>query len=381
MKIRSHKLYDEQYGNQWFDEIDDHWHYEDFQRNPVWRKGWISFDCALYNQDDDRIYLGVTSFDAEIFKAFDRRTGEFIDLGYARIADPFDAKFHRSLVRANDGCLYGAIALLHDVDRQFDAPGGAIVRYDPRSGALDKLCTPIPHVYIQATAYDGTRNTLYGQCFPPEYLIACDLNTGATRNLGLIGPGIAGMAQGENIVLDDEGCLWCNWGLTRAWANAAGPDAFRLCKYDPRQDRIIFFQTGLPLPDGSHGFAKTESFFNFGDGFIYASGAGGSFYRIHPATGEATFLFTPTADRPSRLSSLVKAEDGIAYGVTGRFGQCDLMRVNYHAGTFEIIGPIRDADGVMLWQNHDIILTPEGTLFVCENDNPYRSSYLWEITL
>ena len=80
-------------------------------------------DSVYHNADDDRVYLGITSFNADIFRAFDRATGEFEDLGYGKVADPFDAKFHRSLVRwEKDGCLYGAIALLHDIDRYWEAP-------------------------------------------------------------------------------------------------------------------------------------------------------------------------------------------------------------------------------------------------------------------
>jgi outer membrane protein assembly factor BamB len=156
-------------------------------------------------------------------------------------------------------------------------------------------------------------------------------------------------------------------------------DAYRLCKYDPRQDRIVFFQKGLPKPDGTHGTAKVETFFNFHDGWIYASGANGSFYRIDPRTGDATWLFTPTKDRPSRLSALVPAGDGVAYGVTGRNGQCELMRVEYKKGTCAKLGALRDAQGVALWQNHDIVRTDDGVLYLCENDNPHRSSYLWEV--
>jgi hypothetical protein len=199
--------------------------------------------------------------------------------------------------------------------------------------------------------------------------------------LGLIGTGIGGMTQGENLAIDDDGCVWCNWSLTRAWQSSPGPDAFRLCKYDPRQGRIVFFQKGLPMPDGRPGYAKPESFFNLGDGFIYASGANGSFYRIVPASGDATFLFTPTPDRRSRLSSLVKAEDGIAYGVTGRDGQCELLRIHYRAGTFEKLGWIRDQAGNALFQNHDIVRTADGVLYICENDGPRRSSYVWEVRL
>ena len=379
MRIRCHKLQDYDYGDQWLDEVQDRWDYEDFRRDERWRRGWISMDCALYNPGDDRVYLGITSFDADIFRAFDRRTGRFLDLGYAAVADPFDAKFHRSLVHGPDGAIYGAIALLHDVDRHFEAPGGAIVRYDPADGSIRKLCVPQPHVYIQAMAADCGRGLLYCMCFPPERFISYSLRTGEVRDLGLIGTGIGGMAQGENLAFDDDGCVWLNWQLTRAWQNSPGVDAARLCKYDPRLDRIVFYRTGLPHPDRRPGYAKAEAFFNFGDGFIYASGAAGSLYRIDPQGGRATFLFTPTTDRPSRLSSMVRTGDGAAFGVTGRGGRCELMRVDYRRGTFEKLGEIRDEAGNSLWQCHDIAAAPDGTLYVCENDDPYRSGYLWEI--
>jgi len=379
MKARALKLNDFECGNQWFDEVEDRWEYDDFKADPDWRTGWISMDCALYNPADDRVYLGITSFDADIFKAYDRGAGEFVDLGYGRVADPFDAKFHRSLVMGADGCIYAAVALLHDVDRWLEAPGSPIIKYDPASGDITRLPAPFPHVYIQSIVIDKDRHVLYGLCFPPEKLVAFDLQTRKARDLGMIGSGIGGMAQGENIVLDDDGCVWSNWQVTRAWQAGPGPDAARLCKYDPRQDKIIFFRSGLPLPDGGGGTAKAEALFNFHDGFIYAGGAGGSFYRVDPRTGSAELLFTPTPDRPSRLSSMVKAADGVAYGVTGRQGRCELMRVDYAAGRFEKLGEIRDAQGVALWQCHDIVRTDDGVLYVCENDNPYRSGRLWEI--
>ena len=380
MRIKALKLKNEKFGNQWDDEVFDHWDYKDFKSNPAWNHGWISMDCALYNSRDDRVYLGITSFANDIFRAYDRGTGEFVDLGYAKIANEFDAKFHRSLVEGADGCLYGAIALLHDCDRYFDAPGGAIVKYDPASGAIEKLSVPIPHAYIQSIAIDNDRGVIYGQCLAPEYAFSYNLATGAVEILGLLGSGYGGMAQGENIVIDDDGCVWFNWSLTRAWQSNPGVDANRLCKYDPNQGKMIFFQEGLPRLDGSHGFVKAEAFFNFSDGAIYASGGNGSFYRVDTATGETELLFTPVADRPSRLSSLVKSETGVAYGVTGRGGECNLLKIDYSNGSFEILDEISDGDE-KLWQCHDIVATNDNTLYICENDNPFRSSHLWEVTL
>ncbi|NUQ65046.1 MAG: hypothetical protein HUU20_21490 [Pirellulales bacterium] len=380
MQVQTLKLEQVDFGNQWFDEILDRWTYDDFTASREWKRGWISFDCAYYHPSDDRVYLGITSFDsAAIFKAYDRKLDRFIDLGYGRMADRFDAKFHRSLVMHSDGCLYAAPALLHCPDKYAEAPGASIVRFDPATGRLDKLGIVIPHVYIQALALDRRRDRLYCQCFAPEYLASFDLRTGESKTLALLGSGYGGMAQGENLVLDDAGGLWCNWSLTRAWQDKPGIDAARLCRYDPQTEQVQFFAQGLPQPDGRPGFAKAESFFNFGDGPIYASGANGSLYRVDPATAKAQWLFTPTPDRPSRLSSLVKAADGVAYGVTGRGGQCELLRVEYKTGKFAKLGSMVDPDGVAMYQCHDIVISDDGTLYACENDNPYRSSYLWAI--
>ena len=379
LKVQPLKLHDVAFGNQWSDEVEDHWDYEDMAKDDRWRRGWISFDCSLYNPTEDRVYLGITSFDADIFKAYDRKTRSFVDLGYEKIKNPFDAKFHRSLEKAKDGCLYAAVALLHDVDQFFDAPGGAIIKYDPVSRAITKLSVPLPHVYIQSIALDNDRDVIYGLCFPPEKLISLNLTTAEVTDYGLIGTGYGGMAQGENIVLDDAGCLWSNWMLTRAWQSSPGVDAVRLCKVVPQEGRIHFYQKGLPMPDASHGFAKPEAFFNFHDGYIYASGTNGSIYRVHTDTAEADYMFTPIADRPSRLSSMVLAQDGCAYGVTGRAGQCELLRFDFHNDQYELLGPIVSESGDSCWQIHHICIADDGTLYACENDNPYRSSYLWEI--
>jgi hypothetical protein len=380
MRIKSLKLQNQHYGNQWRDQVENRWDYADFQKSREWREGWISFDCALNVENQKRIYCGITSFASDIFYAYDRTAGTFVRLGFDKIADPFDAKFHRALVQAPDGMIYGAIALLHDVDRYFDAPGGAIIRYDPATGEMVRLAVPIPHCYIQSIALDPERQILYCIHFAPEFLSSYNLKTGEVKNLGLVGAGYGGIAQGENILLDDEGCVWSSWSLTRAWQPGPGPDAVRLCKFDPNLGKIRFFQTGLPRMDGGPGFAKPEAFFNFHDGAVYVSGTGGSLYRIDPKDGSAEFMVQPVSGRPSRLSSLVEREPGFAYGVTGRNGDCQFMRIDLRAGSCDIIGSVKDPEGNALWQAHDVVVAGDGTFYVCENDNPYRSSYLWEIS-
>ncbi|MDD5597491.1 MAG: hypothetical protein PHV82_06075 [Victivallaceae bacterium] len=381
MNVKALKLFDYDYGNQWENKVSDHWDYTDFKNNESWRKGWISMDCALYNPNDDRVYLGITSFDADIFRAYDRKKREFVDLGYGSIANKFDAKFHRSLVESNDNCLYAAIALLHDSDNYLKAPGSPIVKYDLSSGTISKMGIPVPHAYIQSIAIDNERDMIYGQCLAPEYAFSFNLKTRESRIIGLLGSGYGGLAQGENIVVDRNGCAWFTWSVTRAWQDQPGPDAHRLCKYDPEKGEMIFFAGGLPKKNGDYGFAKPEAFFVFNDEYVYASGDNGSFYRIDADSGQAELLFTPVNGIRSRLSSLVKTADGIAYGISGRDGKCRLLKVNYSDGSFELLGEIKDSAGAAMWQCHDIVHAGNNVFYACENDNPYRSSYLWEISL
>jgi hypothetical protein len=379
MIVRALKLKDHDFANQWDQTVENRWNYDDMLADEHWRKDWISFDGVVYHPDSDCVYCGITSFDADIFKAWDRKQEKYIDLGFSSVADPYDAKFHRSMQITRDGqSLYTATALLHDVDRFGDAPGGGVFKFDVAAGTTAKLGIPIPHVYIQSIALDEERELIYALHFTPERLSVFDLKTNTARDLGAISSGMF-MAQGENIQLDDQGCAWCGWGLTRAWQSHYGPDAARLCKYDPQQDRIIFYQTGLPRRDGQYGFTKVEGLFNLGVGCLHASGDNGSLYRINTDTGEATYMGTPIPDRPSRLANLVMHTDGFAYGITGRNGQCQLLKFDPKQDTWELGSAIVDDNSVAMYQCHDLSITPDGVIYAGENDVPHRSGYLWEI--
>jgi hypothetical protein len=381
MKIRAHKLKNRNFGKEWSDRVEDKLNYKDLKSDRRWRQDWISFDGVVYHQAAKRVYCGITSFAADIFKIFECRTAKFIDTDFARIANPYDAKFHRSMQLTRDGrALYTASALLHDVDNYWDAPGGGIFRHDIQKGKTTRLGIPLPHNYIQSIALDEKRGVIYSMHFTPERLSVFDLATKKARDLGPIGSGMA-MGQGENILLDDAGNAWCGWNVTRAWQSLSGVDSHRLCRYNPKKGRIEFFSTGLPRGDGSRGTAKVEGLFNLGTGCLYASGGNGSLYRIDPKTARAKYLGTPIPDRRSRLTSLAMHADGWAYGITGRDGRCQLLRFNPQDDRYELGPAIVTEDGVAMWQAHDVTMTPDGILYAGENDHLHRSSYLWEIQL
>lgn len=383
MEVRSLKLYDVRYGKQWDEEVHYGWNYDDFLKDERWRTGCISFDCLLWDKETDEIHVGVTSFnEKDISYKYDRKAQKFVYTGIGDITDFWDAKFHRSLVkREKDGCYYAAIALLHCVDHYLDAPGGAICRYDPKTGRWEKLCIPVPHTYIQNIVLDEENDFLYCMTFAPEYMLRYHIPSGEIKNYGLIGSGIAGMAQGESCALDDEGTLWGTWKITRAWSHDVGENASRLFKIRAGADKIEFLQHGLPKVDGSFGYEKPECFFNLEDGYIYASAANGSLYRIDIHTNEATYLFTPISDRRSRLAALAVGPDGYAYGVTGRDGDCRLLRFDFRNTKYELLGKVVDQEGEPCWQIHHVVITDDGVLYAGENDIPHRSGYLWEIKL
>lgn len=382
MKVKALKLLDYKYGTQWDEEVHYGWNYDDFIKDAAWRKGCISFDCLMWDKCTDMVHAGITSFDADITKAYDRKTDRFIDTGFSKVANRWDAKFHRSFIkRERDGCYYAAVALLHCVDHYFDAPGGAICKFDPKIGRWEKLCIPVPHTYIQNITLDEDNDYIYCMTFAPEYILRYNLKNGEVTNLGLIGSGIAGMAQGECCALADNKTLWGTWRITRAWSHDVGENASRLFKIAAGSDRIEFLQFGLPKADGSFGYEKPEAFFNLGDGFIYASAANGSLYRINTRTNEITYLFTPIKSRRSRLSSLAVGSDGCAYGVTGRDGSCELLKFDFRNTSYELQGKITDQDGEPCWQIHHVVMTDDNVLYAGENDIPHRSGYLWEIKI
>src|SRR6202030_3244359 len=103
MKVTALKLRDGHYTD--FDtKLEGLWDYGDLKRDPAWQD-WISFDCCLFVPEQDMLYCGLAALDDDIFWAFDRGSRAFVNCGYTLISSPFDAKFHRSLVRREkDGC-------------------------------------------------------------------------------------------------------------------------------------------------------------------------------------------------------------------------------------------------------------------------------------
>lgn len=396
-EIRSHRLRDARLSG-WKENIAGRWHYNDLSAAPEWVHGWISFDAVTFNPGDGNVYCGLNAIDGDLLYRFDPGTDTFTGLKTKRWTDAYDSKIHRTLLlNPQDDCFYFATSLLHDADKQHEAPGGKLVRYDWKSDRYDVLGIPFPHLYIQSIAADWARGILYGFTYPAEFIVRHDLATGHSRVLGYVGNAIL-FAQPHNAVVDRDGWLWCTYAETRAWDEVTGPCPIRLCKYHPDEDRFVWYPHGLarkadtdqlrpdPVADGAGMPDMTESRhkqdYGFCDGmaydggrYIFAGSVAGVLSRIDIETGEVVKV--ANVMRSGRFPAMAFGPEGKLYGGGGMKGQTTLCRFDPATLELEVWENLADADGERPARIHELCITGDGTVYFGENDHHTRSSYLW----
>ena len=378
--VRAHILKNRSFDN-WESEVEGRWKIDDLRADEGYCNDWISFDCLAWDDKTDRLYIGLTSINNDIFYVYEPAQNSFTSLNFRRIADQFDVKFHRSLEISHDGRIYAATALLHDVDQQREAKGGKLLRYDPAKEEYEVLAVPVPHHYIQSIKLDQDRRIIYGFTYPGEYLFRYDLETHDCRALAYIGNSVL-MCQPHAASFDKYGRLWGTWGESRAFEDVLGPVPVRIFCYDPDKDEFNWFQHGFPKVDEADP-ARIDHMMLADDGLIYAGTVAGGFSRLDPETGNVEDLGRPFPN--PRLAGLVQGLDALiygagneGYGVDGK-GEARLFVFDPETKDLEDLGPIFDerikAGAVKI---HMLVATDDGTLYAAENDNILRSSYLWE---
>lgn len=399
-QIRAFRLRDARLEG-WKERIEGRWSYRQLAADPAWRNGWISFDAVTYSDEENLVYCGLNSIDGDLLYTFDPAAERFTSLGAPSWTDPYDAKIHRTLLRnPKDRCFYFATSLLHDVEDQRSAPGGKLVRYDPRERRAEVLGVPMPHLYIQSIAADWERGLLYGFTYPAESVFRFDLTARRTEVLAWIGNAIL-FAQPHNAVVDRDGWLWGTYAETRAWDEIVGQRPIRLFKYHPEGDRFVWFEHGLsrvsdeeqllgdpPKPGGvSSALEETRHRQDYGfcdsmvyDGgeYIYAGTVAGVLCRVEIATGAVNKVAHVMA--AGRFPSLAM-RDGILYGGGGMNGHTQLMRWDTRGDSAIRCYNDLAAGGETPARIHEIAVAPDHTLYLGENDHHGRSSYLWSVRL
>lgn len=380
LNVRAHILKNRKFDN-WTSTVEGRWTVEDLRADSGYRDDWISFDSLAWDGKEKRLYLGLTSINNDIFYSFDPTHSTFTSLRFQRIADRFDAKFHRSIEIDTDGMIYAATALLHDVDQQRQAKGGKLVRYDPVKDQYKLLTIPIQHQYIQSILLDRRRRVIYGFTYPAEYLFRYDLETHECRTLAFIGNGVM-ICQPHCACLDREGRLWGTWGESRAFEDVSGPVPVRIFCYDPGHDQFTWFKHGFPKIDRNDP-ARVDHMLLADNGQIYVGTVAGGFSCLDPETGRVEDLGKPFSG--PRLAGLVQSPDGLIYGAGNAGydeqgeGHAKLFAFDPKEKTLRHLGPIFDKKlNVGAVKVHMLAVTEDGRLFAGENDNTLRSSYLWE---
>jgi hypothetical protein len=379
MRCRAIKLKDSHFDN-FHTEVNGRWNYDDFVggKNRKWYEDWISFTALLADDARNTLWCGLASFTGDIFYRYDRGTGKFQSLNFQSVGDKYDAKFHQGLFFDRRGAIWAATAALHDVDRYWDAPGGAIVRFWPQTEELQVAARPMPHLYIQGVALDDKRGVMYGITFTPERLFRFDMADGKVTDLGPIGNGVA-LCQGANVAVDRTGACWGTWGATRAWLSTPGPDMIRLWRYHPDRPRIEFLKTGLPRLHGETGTAAADAVHTGPDGAVYMGTAEGLLCRIDPDTHQVRAVGKPGP--AARLAAMTNGPDGKLYGSAGKDGSIILFSYDPARDRLRDLGPVFDHEShERAWHLHSLTMFKDGVIYAGENDVPHRSGYLWEIT-
>ncbi len=387
-----------------WESISENWSYKDLKSNASWRVGWISFDSLFWNHGDNCLYCGLNSIDGDILYRFNPAKDNFESLGTQRWADPFDVKIHRTLLQnPEQGDFYFGTSLLHDADQQQEAPGGKLVRYDWRSDRYEILGIPMPHLYVQSIAADWKREIIYGFTYPAEFAFRFDLKTRSGRPLGYIGNSIT-MAQAHNGVVDKYGNFWGTYAETRAWDERPGKTPIRLFKYHPDADRIHFFEFGLSrkseasflvgsqeMPDREAGlpdmtecrqkedYGYCDSMAYDGERYIYAGTVAGVLCRIDIEENRVEKIANIMPS--GRCPALCFDMHGRVYAAGGMRGKTALSRFNPMTMQLEHWSKLKDSNGVSPARIHDIAVDVTGRVWLAENDNHERSSYLWEAHL
>lgn len=397
--IRSHILRNEQFNN-WQSEIEGRWPYRKLYADESWRIGWISFDAITWNEEEGCLYCGLNAMDGDLLYKFWPEENRFESLKAQQWADEFDSKVHRCLLQnPQDGCFYFGTSLLHDIDQQHEAPGGKLMKYNPKEDSYTLLAIPFPHLYIQSIAADFKRGKIYCFTYPAEFVVCYDMKTKECQNLGYI-TNATSFVQPHNGVVDAQGYLWGTYAETRAFDEVQSKIPVRLFRYHPDTNKFDWFDFGLSRKSDQqqlvsdpvqkrgisfhHDQTRHKEDLGFcdamvfdGNQYIYAGTTAGTLCRID--TQNLKVEKVANVMPAGRLPALTFGNDGTLYGGGGIKGDTQLFKWHPDEDEIILLDKIEDGHGNIPARIHDIAIDTQGKLYLAENDNHKRSSYLWTV--
>jgi hypothetical protein len=340
--------------------------WKEIRRDPILRKDWISFTALHWQASEQRLYVGLTAFDTDIFYRFSPETGLFESLSFPGATDDsHQIKIHRGLTPDGAGGFYFGTAGLVDLDERSAARGGAVYHYN---GDYTALGIPLPHDYIQHITVDLERGRTYGVTYPLLNFFDFDMRSNQTVYSFFTG------SHFHESVVDSSGYVW------GTWCARAGHCLFR---YHPDERRPEFFHEPIPNLGPEHPFTfpmngPIDSLIDGEDGFLYFGTTLGELYRVDVSNGQHTLLGRP--NDAIRMSGLCLGPGGMLLGSYGAYGQTGLFLYDRQKAAFFDLGQVRNRNAEC-FMIHDIVWDGAMRVFAAETDNTERSGYLWEVTL
>ena len=318
---------------------------------------------TLRTHNDETLYVGTTHMNSRLLWRFDIETKQFEDLKYDKVARKGDVKIHRSLEYDPQGDVFYLVSsALHGEDKYYQSPGSAIYIFDPKTGAIEPIGTPLEHEYTQTIAFDASRRLIYGFTYHTFSFYVFDVDKRETIFRAMPG------SITHISAIDDDGCVWGTWGR----------DLHYIYKYDPAKNDIVW--TKKQFPEGGHsymypGAGPVDCMLNGHDGFLYIGLETGSLVRMGPRTVEFEYLGRPSPH--PRMPAVVLAEDGLLYGTCGDDYNVSIFVFDRKNNGFKTIAKI-EAEDEQCFRPHDIAMIGD-KVYVGETDHPQRTGYLWEI--
>jgi hypothetical protein len=203
--------------------------------------------------------------------------------------------------------------------------------------------------------------------------------------------------------VDKDGWVWGTYAETRAWDETLSSCPIRLFKYHPDGRRFVWLDRGLSrkedpeqlLPDPAapqhiaSAISETRHTIDYGfcdsmayDGqrYIYAGTVAGVLCRVDTWTNEVQKV--AHVIQSGRFPALIVSEEGTVYGGGGMHGHTQIVRWKTATDRIDVFSGLWDPeieDGPA--RIHDLVVDQNGLLYLAENDNHRRASYLWTAQL
>ena len=151
-------------------------------------------------------------------------------------------------------------------------------------------------------------------------------------------------------------------------------DGDLLYRFDPVSERFECMET-----KHQQDFGFCDSMAYDGDRYIYAGTVAGVLGRIDIETGRVEKVLNALST--CRFPALA-VRSGVLYGAGGMHGATQLLRWNTRSDDIELFSDLVDrSTGQRPARIHELAVDGSGRVYLGENDNHERSSYLWSVVL